>query len=113
MKNLKNAYLNKLESSKESLTQLTGKQVGAIILYVICTLLVQLGSYSIGMKLYEIYEALIRKFYEKHNLEFTKRSKLVHSIISTIIILLCIYGAAYTIGYLFGKFVLRKVFPEE
>ena len=111
MKTLKKEFMNELRKMKEEVQKLTGKQIGALILYVVCATLVQVGAQMIALKIYDFYTKLVRKIYEKHNLDFDKHS-LIHIFIAIIMSALVIYGLSYTAGYLFGKYIFRKAFDE-
>ena len=109
MKTLKNEFLNQLRKQRDEITNLTGKQVGALVLYFICAILVQIGAQVIALKIYTLYMNTVKKLYEKYELDFDKHT-IIHIIIAILISSLIIYACAYLAGYLFGKYVLRKAF---
>lgn len=112
MKLVKKEFMNELRKMKGEVQKLTGKQIGILILYIVCATLVHIGAQMIALKIYNFYTKLVKKLYEKYNLDFNKHA-LIHTFIATIISALVIYGFVYVIGYLFGKYIIRKAFYEE
>ena len=106
---MKETIKTNLKEMKDSLMSLTGQQVGVIILYYICTILVQFGAYKVAIKIFDFYTRLVQKLYEQYNLDYKKHS-WIHSIIAILLAASIVYGFAYLIGYLFGKYVINKVF---
>lgn len=112
MKTLKKEFMNELRKMKEEVQKLTGKQIGALILYVVCVILVQFGAQMIGLKIYEFYLKMIKRLYEKYGLNFEKHT-FIHMVIAILLSVIIIYASFYLCGYLFGKYILKKAFIEE
>ena len=112
MKTLKKEFMNELRKMKEEAQKLTDKQIGALILYVVCATLVQVGAQMIGLKIYEFYLKMIKKLYEIYGLDSEKHT-FIHTVIAILLSAIIIYVSCYLCAYLFGKYVLKRTFTEE
>lgn len=91
------------------LSELNKKQWMVVIFYVICQILVQLGSQKLAIVFVDFYEAKLMAYYEKSGKEITDKTKITHVVISFVLAMIIVFLASFCMGKAFGK-LIKKYF---